>query len=106
MSRLDELALEEHADTHQLRACTQDIFRNGAEFRQHMITHHGATKFQFTPWQQIHQIETSGKLYAIHTIRSQTRSLLCGTNMKDTTTVIDGDGDAPVEDREYNSWDD
>jgi len=26
--------------------------------------------------------------------------------MKDTTTVIDEDGDAPVEDREYNSWDD
>lgn len=71
--------LEQHADSHRLWACSQDVFTNEDEFRHHMETLHQAEHSDTTVWRSLRFVEKMKDKYVARTWLEPPRNLLCET---------------------------
>ena len=69
--------LRDHAECHRPLTCSQDVFIDEYEFRQHMEAYHGALRLDTKPWQGWHWLEKDATKYVARTYFRSTDSMLC-----------------------------
>ena len=73
------MRLREHAETHKLRACHQDIYTDKAKFQQHMREWHSAKHSDGTNWHIMRFIEKGAEGHTVCTWLELRDCSLCDT---------------------------
>jgi hypothetical protein len=79
ISQVFRADLREHADSHQLRACDQEIFIDKTKFHQHMRTWHGALRSDGTNWHIVRFLESADEGHIVRTWLELQDCPLCDT---------------------------
>lgn len=76
-------ALQSHAESHDLRACTQRIFTSKIQFLEHMRIEHSAVHLKGINWQSTQFLEAANGGQVVRTWLVSTKNAFCDTNPAD-----------------------